>query len=225
MLVAEPQPVTTSGGDTVDIDDPAILAAQGAWGRGVVRRVLGVFSLRSWMWPLAALVLVPVATRIPRPADLSVPAMSELFTPMVLVTPEGGSYRFVAFDGWEKFKPVYSVSWGVTSAQEVTRTGRELPLGANLGFFHRSATWRYSLFESRFDWKSPADGVLDIAPGEIAKLRPLVVEELNKRAFGRGRALEDFLDNGRHEETSVCWQNCIVALAWLSRGSHCRSRG
>ncbi len=198
----------------------AVLAVQWAWRRGLLGRHAPRFlSLRSWTWPVAALLLVPAAIYVPRPGDLPTPKdAAEIFHPITLITPEGESYRFLAFEEWHKFKPVYAVNWMVEARQEVTRTfGWDSQQGASLGFFRRGAFWKYQLTGTRFgNWKGPEDGPLEIAPAERTKLRPLVVAELNRRAFGRGRLLEDILDNGRHEESSVCWQNLVVLLALLS---------
>ena len=90
--------------------------------------------------------------------------------------------------------------------------------GVSLGFFHRSAIWKYQLAILRFDdSKGDANGPMVLSDKEIAEVRPMLVAELNRRAAGRGDLLNKILDSG--EETSdsmVCWQNVIVLLAWLS---------
>jgi hypothetical protein len=191
-----------------------------AWRTGIVtgERTRGFFGLRSWFWPVAALLLVPAAIFVPRPADLKEPAGAmEILRPMTLITPEGGSYRFVAFEEWQKFNPVYAVTLMKSANQSTTRTlGWDSQQGASFGFFRRSANWTYQLTATRFDWKSAADGPVEIAPAERAKLRPLVVAELNRREIGRGARLEQMLDHGAQIESAVCWQNLVVLLAWLS---------
>jgi predicted Ser/Thr protein kinase len=180
--------------------------------------VLRSLSLRSWTWPLAVLVLVPTAIFVPRPADMKEPQQAmDVFKPTTLITPEGGSYRFIALEEWQKFKPVYAVTLMTGANQNITRTlGWDAKNGASLGFFQRKANWSYQLTATRFDWKSVADGPAEIAPEERAKLRPLVVSELNRREIGRGARLEQFLDHGQQADSVVCWQNLVVLLAWLS---------
>ena len=75
--------------------------------------------LRSWVWLVSALVLVPLAIFVPAPGDLPEPRASKhFFDDPVLVFPEHGSYRFFSFsDGeWKKFKPVYAATFTVSSA-------------------------------------------------------------------------------------------------------------
>jgi hypothetical protein len=90
--------------------------------------------------------------------------------------------------------------------------------GVSLGFFHRSATWKYQLAILRFDKsQGEADGPMVLSDKETAEVRPMLVAELNRRAAGRGDLLNKILDSGEESSDSVfCWQNIIVLLAWLS---------
>ena len=199
----------------------ALLFLRWAGRRGIAGSIGGFawrfLGPRSWAWPLAALLLVPAANHVPRPGDLPMPRdAAEIFQPITLITPEGDSFRFIAFEEWHKFKPVYAVTMTTMARQEVTLTPGWDAGKVIAGFFHRSARWSYELTGTRFEWKGSDDGPIELAPGERKKLRPLVVAELNRRAFGRGRLLEDMLDNGRREESFVCWQNLVTLLAWLS---------
>ncbi|GDY19193.1 hypothetical protein LBMAG56_05380 [Verrucomicrobiota bacterium] len=181
---------------------------------------LQLLGFRSWFWSLAALVLVPAAIYVPRPGDLPEPkAAVEIFQPMLLLTPEGGSHRFVGYlDGeWKKFKPVYAVTRMVTTRQEVTRTfGRGSQRGVSFGFFQRAGSWCYQLVTHRLDWKAGDPGPMEIPPAEVQKLRPMIVAELDRIQPGQGRALNRLLDDGAKTTTTVCWQNGVVLLAWLS---------
>jgi predicted Ser/Thr protein kinase len=202
----------------------AVLVLNWAGRRGIaggfVNRALGLLSLRSWTWPLAALVLVPAAIYVPRPGDLPEPKTAvEVFQPMLLLTPDRGSYRFVGYldDEWKKFTPVYAVSRMVNARQEVTRTfGWDAQRGAIPGFFQRAGSWRYQLIAPRFDWKTGDPGPREIPPAEVQKLRPMIVAELDRIQSGQGRLLDKVLDYGEDVSTTVCWQNAVVLLAWLS---------
>lgn len=143
--------------------------------------------------------------------------MAKIFHPITLVTPAGGSYRFLALDEAKKFTPVYAVTWMTTANQTVTRTFGGGAGGVSLGFFHRQARWSYQLTATRFgDWKSAADGPVELAPAEKVKLRPLVVSELNRRELRRGARLEQLIGQPVEIDSVVCWQNGVVLLAWLA---------
>ncbi len=178
--------------------------------------------LRSWIWPLAPVVLLPVAAFLPQPGPLQ-PRVgaANLVREADLITPTNGGYRIVEFAGgeWRKFNPVYAVSIQEQQHQEVYRSpGWGLRYGVPLGFFHRKANWSYQLTAHRFgNWKSEADGPFSLADSEIPKLRPLVVQELDHRQAGRGQLLSHLLHDGEAApDTLLCWQNVVVLFAWLS---------
>jgi hypothetical protein len=108
------------------------------------------------------------------------------------------------------------VAKGTQEVQNSADDGSEH--GIDFGFFHRSATWKYQLALLRFDnHEGDADGPLALPDNEIAKVRPMIVTELNRCATGRGDLLTKLLDSGEQASDSViCWQNAIVLLAWLS---------
>ena len=179
-------------------------------------RLLGL-RIRAWL--LIAVSFALAAVFVPGPGDLPAPKdAADIFQPVLLVTPTNGSYHVVSLQEARKHSPVFALTTVVLSDQKLTRgLGTDRRRGASFGFFHRSATWTYRLGASRFgDWKGLADGPMEIDPNEVAKLRPLVVEELNQRGLGRGGLLVDVLDNGRHAETVVCWQNAVVLAAWIA---------
>ena len=189
--------------------------------KNIVRKsVCRFLGLPTSLWPVIAALLVVAAIFVPRPADLKEPKdVQEIFQPMILVTPERDSYRFVGYlnGEWKMFKPVYVVNRMSTARQEGTRTfGWDAKNGASLGFFHQSANWRYQIRAMHIDWKSAADGPLELGPAELTKLTPLVFSELEKLAPGRGERLVDLLQHGREAETVASWQNLVVLLAWLT---------
>ena len=164
----------------------------------------------------SALLLIPAAIFVPHPGDLSEPKdAAEILQPKMLVTPEGGSYRFVGREDYQNFKPVYAVLFAKTVTQNITRKIGWEASGVSLGFFHRNANWKYQLAPPRFDQVS-ADGQTWMENSEIEKLLPLVVAELNKRESGRGARLEQMLTSGVRAESVICWQNLIVLAAWMS---------
>jgi hypothetical protein len=220
----------------------ALLLVRWARLRGIAGSIgafaLRSISLRSWTWPLAALVLVPAAIYVPRPGDLPEPAeVEKIFHDMILAAPEGGSYRFYSFfdPEWKKARPVYDINRATTTNQQVTRTlGWDAKDGASLGFFHRSATWKYKLSAMQFGDNRDTSKPLFFSDEELAKLRPHLLHELDMRDIAplndpsvqkkpdlldrvsRSAVLEDILDHGREVSTVVCWQNGVVLLAWLS---------
>ncbi len=158
-------------------------------------------------------VYVPVPQELPEP-----PQVAEIFNPLVLVTPEGDSYRFIEFGQHTGITPLYAVTRMVTANQSVTRALGWSADGLSLGFFRQQAAWRYTLTAHRFDaqWKSAADGDVMLPPAEIDKLTPLVIAELNQRAESKGERLKQLLAHGLTVESVLCWQNALVLLAWLA---------
>ena len=174
-----------------------------------------------WLWPLASALLIAAAIFVPRPGALSEPVEAvKVFNPdLVILAPEGGSYRFFSLKdpAWPKLGLVYSVSRMITDNQQVTRTlGWGANGGASLGFFHRSATWRYQLKAMQFGKNQDNARPFMIPDDEMVKLRPLIVAEMERREAGRGTFLNKLLTEGVEATSYVCWQNLIVLLAWFS---------
>jgi hypothetical protein len=180
------------------------------------------FSRRSWpLWPwlLLTLLLGALAIYAPPPKELpEPPQVAELFHQPVLVADDGSSYRFIEFGKHTSIVPLYAVSRMVTAQQSVARTLGWNAGGVSLGFYHRNAAWRFGLSTNRFDsqWKSSADGAASLPEEEIAKLRPLIIVELNQRGESRGERLQQLLEHGLSAESVLCWQNAVVLLAWLA---------
>jgi hypothetical protein len=174
--------------------------------------------LPAWTWFLFPPLLVVLASLLGRPGDLSEPKdRDELFRPTAVVAREGGSFRFVPWDNPQGIAPLWAVTCTITSHNEASWS---LAAGdqADFGFWKQSAKWRYVMSATRFDkdWKS---GEPPLLPTEdVVRLRPLVIEELNRRAPNehRGDRLAELLDHGIERSSFVCAQNAVILLAWLS---------
>ncbi|MEQ1839092.1 MAG: tetratricopeptide repeat protein [Verrucomicrobiales bacterium] len=198
------------GGDETEVHDSANFQPPKK------QRPMKFLGLRIGAWVLLAIPSALAAVFVSAPGDLPVPKdTANIFDPM-LVTTINEAYRIVSKQEAQKLSSVFALTTVILSDQKVTREfGTNWQRGACLGFYHRSATWKYSLTATHFgDWKGPANAPLEIDHKEIAKILPIVVEELNRHGFGRGNLLKDVLDNGRHVDTVVCWQNVVVLLAW-----------
>ncbi len=221
----------------------ALLLVRWARLRGIAGSIgafaLRSLSLRSWTWPLAALLLVPAAIYIPHPGKLPEPKeVQEVFRPAVLLAPEGDSYQSYSFDepDWTKLNSVvYIINRRIFDTQQVTRSlGWDPKDGMSLGFFHRSATWKYELTALQFGNKRDESKPVWLPDEEVAKLREKITLEMNlhdirvshdparksqmkeDEMYQRANRFVDILNNGRHAESVVCWQNAVVLLAWLS---------
>src|SRR5262249_43534215 len=60
------------------------------------------------------------------------------------------------------------------------------------------------------------DSASPLRVGEIGRLKPLVIAELNRRGEHLGDRLEALLANGLEESSYVCPQNAVTLLGWLS---------
>jgi hypothetical protein len=196
--------------------------------RRIKRRFLG---LPFWLWPLASALLIVWAVCVPHPGELAQPKdAANIFRYPIYFTPEGDSYRAVDLADIAKFKPVYGVALLSEIHQAVTRTfGWPPQNGTSLGFFHRSASWKYQLSPNRM---GAGDAPAFLPPEEREKLRPWVEQQLQREHLERMQKSKDMLDpsldenratlfldllnNGRRVESFVCWQNLVVLLAWLS---------
>jgi hypothetical protein len=184
----------------------------------VFRPLRRFLLLPACTWLLFPPLLVLVGYLLGRPGDLPEPKdRDELFRPTVVVAREGDSFRFVAWDDPQVISPLWAVNCTITSHHETTWS---LGVGdqAGFGFWKRSGKWRYALSANRFDknWKSAEPGLL---PAEdVVRLRPLVIEELNRRFPNelRGDRLAQLLDYGIERTSFVCGQNAVILLAWLS---------
>jgi len=194
----------------------------------VGRRFLG---LPFWLWPLASALLIVWAVYVPHPGELAEPKdAANIFRYTIYFTPEGGWYRAVDLADVGKFKNVYGVNLLSEIHQSVTRTfGWPPQNGTSLGFFHRSASWKYQLSPNRM---GTGDAPAFLPPEEREKLRPWVEQQLQREHLervqnardkldpsldeNRATLFVDLLNNGRRVETFACWQNLVVLLAWLS---------
>jgi hypothetical protein len=179
------------------------------------RRFLG---LPAWMWLPVPPLLVLIAYLLGRPGDLPEPAeRAELFQPVVLVTPEGDSFRFVPWDEQRNVAPLWAVTCRITNNCKTTWSigWGQVP---TYGFWKRSGTWQYSLEANRFDQAGKSEGPQWLAADDLERLRPLVIEELNRRSPSehRGDRLAQFLEHGAERSSVVCVQNAVIMLAWLS---------
>ncbi len=174
--------------------------------------------LPAWAWLGVPPLLVLIAYLLGRPGDLSEPGeRAELFQPIILVTRDGDSFRFVPWEEQQNVTPrwaltcqttanskiVWSVGWGSKTA---------------FGFWTRSGSWRYSLEATRFDTARKSDEPPWLAADDLKRLRPLVIEELNRRSprEHRGDRLAQLLDEGLERSSDICIQNAVILLAWLS---------
>jgi hypothetical protein len=164
-------------------------------------------------------MLVLCAYLLGVPAPLSEPKdREELFRIPVVVARQGDSFRFVPWDNPQGITPVWAVNCIITSNTE-TKWSLGVGKQADFGFWKRSGRWLYALSASRSidkNWKRDEPAFL---PSEdLARLRPLVIEELNRRApkEHRGDQLAEMLDYGIGLTSFVCVQNAVILLAWLS---------
>jgi hypothetical protein len=179
--------------------------------------------LPAWIWLLVPLIMVVAVHWIGPPLKLSEPParMEIVHTDLILLTPDGESYRFVRFEDQKGVKPLWSVSTEVREQSQVTWStafgesadGRPWQW-LNPGLYIRTSQWSYKLFIHRFD----ETGMKPFLPAdEVERLRPLIVAELNRRFPDerRGDRLERLLTQGVSEGNSYCIPNMAIILAWL----------
>ena len=179
------------------------------------RRFLG---LPAWTWLLLPPLMVLLAYLLGRPGDLSEPGeRAELFQPVILIAPDGDSFRFVSWDGQQNVTPLWALTCRTTANSKIIWS---LGWGNKkaLGFWKRSGSWRYNLEASRFDTARKSDELPWLAADDLKRLRPLVIDELNRRTPNehRGDRLAQLLDHGIDRSSDICIQNAVILLAWLS---------
>ena len=134
----------------------------------------------------------------------------------LLVTPEGSSYRVVTFEKFRAVSPVYAITLVTT---QTTTARREIGFNpARFGFFEATTRRTYQLAASRFD-KPAASGNAWLSDLEVAKVKPLVVSELNRRSVNHrlGQRLNEVLQSGVISDCPMmCLQNIIVLAAWCA---------
>jgi hypothetical protein len=173
----------------------------------------------AWAWLLFPPVLVLLAYMLGVPRPLSEPReRADLFSPVILVARDGDSFRFVAWGSHQGITPLWAMTCLI---RENTKTERSFAWGSvsKLGFWKLAGKWQYDLASLRFDkdWKSGKEP-LSLPPADLIRLRPLVIEELNRRSPNehRGDRLAQVLDNGIERSSYVCVENAVILLAWLS---------
>jgi hypothetical protein len=172
--------------------------------------------IRAWVWTVLPPVLFLLAYLLGGPGSLTEPSeISDLLRPLLIVSRNGDSFRFVSIEDRGKVTPLWAISYKTTAL-----VSTELRFGnGDFGFWKRSGIWKYSLEAHRFDkeWKSGTDPV-SLPPSEIALLRPMVIQELNRYAPSehRGDRLAQLLDQGSKQTSYVCLQNAVILLTWLS---------
>ena len=175
-------------------------------------------GLRVWVWPLITIALALAAIYVPPPGTQPEPSdIASMFRPApVLLTPHGNSYRVVTFERFRDFNQVYAVGLVTTETTTVTRQLGVNP--AHLGFFKTTTRRTYQLAASRFDSNRPPENPWLSAP-EVAKIKPLVVAELNRRSADHllGQRLSEVLQSGVVSDCPrLCLQNVIVLAAWCA---------
>jgi hypothetical protein len=174
--------------------------------------------LPAWTWFLFAPLIVGFAWLLGRPGELPEPKDREqVLLPAVVVSREADSFHFVPWDDPRGVTPLWAVGFTTSKHTETTwnlGVGKE----GGLGFWKRAGRWRYDLVAIRSDkaWKAGEPAFL---PAEdVARLRPLVIEELDRRSPGerRGDRLAGLLEHGLDRTSFVCVQNAVILLAWLS---------
>jgi hypothetical protein len=134
----------------------------------------------------------------------------------VLLAPQGDSYGVVTFEKFRDFNQVYAVGLVTTETTTVTRQIGINP--AHLGFFQVTTRRTYQLAASRFDTNRPS-GNPWLSESEVAKMKPLVVAELNRRSANHllGQRLSEVLQSGVDSECPrLCLQSVIVLAAWCA---------
>ena len=172
--------------------------------------------LPAWAWLLAPPLLVLLAYALGKPHDAAEPSdMANLLRPLLLVTSDGDTFRFVSLEESQKITPVWSVS-----RMSLARTETQWGLGSgNYGYFKLLGEWRYKLDAHRFDkaWKAGVDPV-SLSQAGLAVLQPLVIAKLNEGfpTEKRGDRLAELLEHGVQSSSYICLQNAVILLSWLS---------
>lgn len=172
--------------------------------------------LPAWAWLLAPPLLVLLAYALGKPHDAAEPSdMADVLRPLLLVTREGDSFRFISLEESQKITPVWSVSrMSLARTETLWRLG-----GGHFGFFKLLGDWQYKLDAHRFDkaWKVGVDPV-SLSQADLAVLQPLVIAKLNQDfpAEKRGDRLTELLEHGVQTSSYDCPQNAVILLAWLS---------
>jgi hypothetical protein len=174
--------------------------------------------LPAWLWLLFPPLLVLLAYLLGRPAGLAEPGeRAEILSPTVVVARDNDSFRFVPWDNPQHITPLWALTCTITSNIEMN-WNLGLGDGGGFGFWKQSGRWRYELAAHRFDkeWKSGEP--LMLPADDMNRLRPLVIDELNRNSPNerRGDRLAKLLDQGIERTSYVCVQNAVILLAWVS---------
>jgi hypothetical protein len=175
-------------------------------------------ALPAFVWLFVPPLLVLLAYRLGRPGELSEPSeRTDLLRPLILVTPDGDSFRFVPWEEQQNVSPLWAVDCTTTTNSTITWS---LGFGEKIawGFWKRSGSWRYALAANRFDQARKSDDPWFLPADDVKKLRSLIVEELNRRTPGenRGERLTQLLDQPIEHSSYICLQNAVILFAWLS---------
>ncbi len=185
---------------------------------GCIRKRRRFLPPRVWVWSLIAIALSMAAIYVPPPGTQREPKDIETMfrgTP-VLVTPEDGSYRIVPFEKFREVSPVYAITLATTQTTTAKREFGFPP--ARFGFFKATTQWTYKLAAVRFNIQA-ASGDMFLSDAEVAKVKPVVVAELDRRSENHrlGQRLNEALESGVVSESPLlCWQNIIVFAAWCA---------
>jgi hypothetical protein len=182
------------------------------------RRFLG---LAAWCWLAFPPAFVYIVYLMGRPADLPEPPEGAvIFEPIILVTREGQSFRFVPSEQQEDVMPLWAVS-RTTRYLSTTDWSIGLKSGSfHPGFYRRNSRWTYELFSHSFgkNWNTDKSHPRELTQSELEQLRPQVIELLNQRSPNErlGDRLEQLLETGIEKTSYLCVQNALILAAWLS---------
>ncbi len=171
-------------------------------------RVWLVLPLLMLLQNLALWTLWP--PRVPEPFD-----RDELNRELVCVTRDGDSFRIVPYAQSRGVEPLWMVASGWGGWNGATWKWRFMPI---LGLFRLTGHWEYWLNADRYSGVGDAANPVSLPRDEMAKVRPVVVAELNRRHPGSrlGDRLEGVLAGPVETDTWVCPQNAAILVSWLS---------
>jgi hypothetical protein len=177
-----------------------------------------VLKVPALIWVSTCLFFWIAALTLPPPEELEPPDELEvIFRAPVLVAKRKDAFAFELVDQKTKVKPVWYV---MPSLREQEENPVQWQFGwdgrrFNLGFYRRHSKWTYTLV--LYDYPKAKNPPLELSAENMKSIRPLLVEELNRR-FPKeeaGKKFDNLLDSGMEETSYLCPQNGVMIVAWL----------
>lgn len=174
----------------------------------------------AWAWLLPAFFLGITVAALGVPAKLPEPSnAAALFHEPILVTKIKNELTFVTPETRMLGPKVWNV---VLIADEESNVKWQFGKHGTqfvLGLYRQQSRWKYRLSAILLDGSDPkSTGDESMNALDRAKLRPMLIEGLNRRypEEQAGAKLEELLDDGLEQVSYMCIQNYVMVLFGLS---------